>query len=104
MPAHKKYEIEWAEAAQAMLGEVEDQRIRDAMLDRTEKLAEDPEKQGKALVGPLKTYRSVRASAQRYRIVYRVEGTRLVVQVIGTGIRRDGSKSAIYARMQKPLG
>lgn len=103
MPAHKKYEIEWAEAAQEMLGEVEDQRIRDAILDRAEKLSNDPENQGKALLGPLKGYRSVRASAQRYRIVYKVERSQLVVHVIGTGIRRDGANSDIYARMQKHL-
>lgn len=104
MPTHRKHQIEWTETAETMLGEISDPRIRDLILDRVEKLADEPEKQGKALVGPLKGYRSIRASGQRYRIVYRVERSRLLVLVIGTGIRRDGSSSDVYQRVQKLLG
>lgn len=103
MTAHKRYDIEWTETAADMLAGITDQRIREEILDRVERLEDDPEKQGKPLTGPLKGYRSLRASAQRYRIIYRVERRKLVVLVVGTGIRREGSKSDIYARIQRLL-
>jgi len=104
VPPHKKYGIEWTETAVEMLGEIGDQRIRKEILDRVERLADDPEKQGKPLIGPLKGFRSIRASAQRYRIVYKVERGKLIVHILGTGLRKDGSKADIYARMKKLLG
>ena len=103
MALRKKFGIEWTETAVEMLGEITDRRIRNEILDRVEKLSDDPEKQGKPLIGPLKGFRSIRVSAQRYRVVYRVERGRLVVHVLGTGIRKDGSKEDIYARMKKLL-
>ncbi len=87
-----------------MLAEIGDQRIRNEILDRVERLADDPEGQGKPLIGPLKGFRSIRVSAQRYRVVYKVERGRLIVQVLGTGIRKDGAKADIYSRMKKLLG
>ncbi|MDJ0589387.1 MAG: hypothetical protein QNJ72_05225 [Pleurocapsa sp. MO_226.B13] len=56
-----------------------------------------PEKQGKALSGKLKGYRSVRALGQRYRIVYRVERSTITVLIVGAGIRKEGIKKDIYA-------
>ena len=73
-------------------------RIVVAVIDR---LAEDPEKQGKALVGELAGYRSVRAVGQRYRIIYRLFDDRIVVCVVAVGIRLEGSRDDVYALARK---
>ena len=84
-----------------MLEEVSDQRVREQIVSRVQKLIADPEKQGKALLGELMGLRSLRAIGQRYRIIYRVERTRVLVLVIALGIRREGSRRDIYALARK---
>lgn len=74
-----------------MLEAVRDRRERE-LLERIEALVQDPELQGKALVGGLRGYRSVRAVGQRYRIVYRVQRGEVLVLVLGVGRRQAGSK------------
>ena len=86
-----------------MLGGIADRRIREQIRDRVDSLAQEPEKQGKALTGELAGYRSLRAAGQRYRILYRVEIERVVVLVVALGIRRQGSRSDIYALARKLL-
>ncbi len=71
------------------------------MKKRIEKLTTEPEKQGKALSGKLKGYRSVRALGQRYRIVYRVEQSTITVLIFGAGIRKEEAKRDIYAILNK---
>ncbi len=58
-------------------------------------------KQGKALVGRLKGYRSIRALGQRYRIVYRVDKSKIIVVIVGAGIRKEGDKKDIYRILNK---
>jgi mRNA interferase RelE/StbE len=84
-----------------MLEEVSDQRVREQIVSRAQKLIADPEKQGKALLGELTGLRSLRAIGQRYRIIYRVERTRVLVLVVALGIRREGSRRDIYALARK---
>lgn len=91
-----EYQIELIPLALRLLSEVKDQREQQGLLERIAKLKQDPEKQGKALSGELKGYRSVRAVGQRYRIVYRVEREQVVVVVIGVGRRKQGDKRDIY--------
>lgn len=98
------YTVEITEEALEMLGEIQDRRIRGKLFERIQKLAEDPEKQGKPLVDVLAGYRSVRVYSERYRIVYAVERELVKVIVVGAGIRRDGSKTDIYVRMTKLVG
>ncbi len=69
-----------------------------AVIDR---LASDPEKQGKALVGELSGLRSVRAVGQRYRVIYQLVDDKVVVAILAVGIRRDGSKQDIYQLAKK---
>ena len=66
-------------------------------------LVTDPEKQGKPLLGPLQGFRSVRAFHQRYRILYRVDRTEVVVMVVALGIRKEGDRQDIYTLAQKIL-
>jgi len=87
-----------------MLTEIKDKRHQQTLSDRIEKLKTEPEKQGKSLVDELKGYRSIRAVGQRYRIIYKVERERVVVLVVGMGIRKEGDKGDIYALMEKLLG
>ena len=78
-----------------------DQRIRKRLLERIAALAEEPEKQGKALLGELTGIRSIRAVGQRYRIIYQIRGNDIVVVIVAVGIRRDGAKDDIYNLAKK---
>ena len=98
------FKVRLTEDALASLEEIQDRRVRVKIFDRIRRLGEDPEKQGKPLVDELGGFRSVRAVGQRYRIVYKVRGDLVEVLVVGAGLRKEGSKSDIYARMAKLLG
>ena len=80
-----------------MLENVQDKRVGKKLAERIEGLSVDPEKQGKALSGDWAGLRSVRAVGQRYRIIYRVKEAEVIVYVLAVGLRREGSKSDIYA-------
>jgi len=96
-----KHSIKVADLAKQMIKEVTDKRIQEEITKRIDKLADDPNLQGKPLKGVLAGYRSVRAVGQRYRIIYKVYDDQLIVYVIGAGIRKEGSKNDIYTRLQK---
>ncbi len=96
-----KYKIVIAPTALKMLKAVSDRRVRDLMVKRIDELAEEPEKQGKPLVGELSGYRSLRAAGQRYRIVYRVVNDKIMVYVVAVGIRKEGSSGDIYNLAKK---
>lgn len=83
-----------------MLELIKDRRGREKVRARIDDLARDPEKQGKPLTGPLAGYYSVRA-AGRYRIIYRVDQSEIVVFVVVVGIRKEKDKRDIYALTQK---
>ncbi len=84
-----------------MLAEIADRRVREKIRQTIDRLINDPEKQGKPLVGPYLGYRSLRAVGQRYRIIYRVEHHKVLVIVVGIGLRKEGDKADIYRRLQK---
>lgn len=98
-----EYRIELTPLALEMLAEVNDQRHREDLTNRIEKLKSEPEKQGKPLGDILKGYRSVRAVGQRYRIIYKVDHNLVVVLVVGVGLRRQGNRSDIYATIERLL-
>ena len=86
-----------------MLEAVSDQRVREQIVERADGLADEPEKQGKALLGEMAGLRSLRASGQRYRIIYRVERRRVLVLIVAVGLRKRGSQRDIYELAQKLL-
>ena len=90
-------------AAQQMLEEVADRRVRRQLARRLDELAHDPELQGKPLLGELSGVRSIRAAAQRFRILYRLDGQRVTVLVIALGRRQEGSTRDIYELARKLL-
>ena len=87
--------------AMRMLADISDRRIRDKIVTVIDRLAEEPEKQGKPLLGELSGLRSARAVGQRYRVLYAIKGQEVVVVVVAIGIRRDGAKDDIYALAKK---
>lgn len=84
-----------------LLGKIKDKREQRGLRKRIEKLVSEPDKQGKALSGKLQGYRSIRALGQRYRIVYRVDKEKIVVVIVGAGIRKEGDKKDIYKILNK---
>ncbi|MGD9941392.1 MAG: type II toxin-antitoxin system RelE/ParE family toxin [Clostridia bacterium] len=71
------------------------------IINKIEKLKEEPTLPGKPLRGLLKDYRSIRAAGQRYRIIYKVIDNVIIVIVVAVGIRKDGDKKDIYELMKK---
>lgn len=96
-----KYQVLIAPVAQRMLGSIDDRRIRQLIAERIDILTSEPEKRGKPLSGELQGYRSLRAVGQRYRIIFRVERSRVLVYVIAVGLRREGSRNDVYELARK---
>ena len=87
--------------AMKLLSEISDRRIREKIGAVIDRLTDDPEKQGKALLGELAGFRSIRAVGQRYRIIYSVKGDEVIVVIVAVGIRRDGARDDIYNLAKK---
>ena len=85
----------------AKLYRIEERWVRGKLSERIEGLAEEPQKQGKPLLGPLASYRSLRAVGQRYRILYRVEKDQVLVLVVALGMRKEGDKRDVYVLAKK---
>ena len=103
MSADRAFAITWTETALKLVGASPDHRIRRLISQRADQLARSPEQQGKPLIGELAGFRSVRAVAQRYRIIYRVERQEITVLSVAVGRRRSGDKSDIYELARKLL-
>ena len=86
-----------------MLTGISDRSIREKIVAVIDRLAEEPDSQGKAMLGELAGFRSIRAVGQRYRIIYTVKGEEIVVIVVAVGIRRDGARDDIYNLTKKLL-
>jgi mRNA interferase RelE/StbE len=95
------YRILLTPQALKMLKAIPDRRIRGKLSERIEGLAEEPQKQGKPLLGPLASYRSLQAVGQRYRILYRVEEDQVLVLVAALGMRKEGDKRDVYVLAKK---
>lgn len=88
-------------SALRMLKTISDRRIQKKIDERINGLANEPEKQGKELGGDLDGYRSIRAVGQRYRIIYRIDGEKVIVVVVAVGIRKEGDKKDVYKLAQR---
>lgn len=84
-----------------LLSDISDRRIREKIGAVIDRLAEEPEKQGKALLGELSGFRSIRAVSQRYRVLYQIRDNQIVVIIVAVGIRRDGARDDIYNLAKK---
>jgi mRNA interferase RelE/StbE len=100
-PGHISWQIVITPTALKMIKGISDTRIRGKIADVIDKLSEDPGKQGKALVGELSGFRSIRAVGQRYRVIYKIIKKKVVVIIVAAGIRREGHKKDIYQLAKK---
>ncbi len=95
------WSIELTQTAIDTLSKIKDQRTYQSIARRINGLAQEPDKQGKPLVGPLMGYRSLRAAGQRYRIIYKVDAGKVIVYVLLIGLRKEGDRGDIYALAQR---
>ena len=96
-----KWQILLTPTAMKLLADISDRRIREKIGAVIDRLAGDPEKQGKALLGELSGFRSLRAVGQRYRIIYQIRGDEIIVVIVAVGIRRDEARDDIYSLAKK---
>ncbi len=96
------YEVFWTPTALGLLKEIRNADTRRAIRDKAKGLADNPESQGRALMGPLKGFRRIYA-AGRYRIIYRVVRQQVQVHVLLVGIRKQGDNQDVYELAQKLL-
>ncbi len=96
----KMYKIKLTQISVESLGKI-DKNAKKQIVNKIDDLRSEPLMLGKALKGPLKEYRSIRAAGQRYRIIYRVFEKEVIVIIVAVGIRKDGDKKGIYELMKK---
>jgi mRNA interferase RelE/StbE len=97
-----KYRILITDTCLRLIGEIPDKKIQRSILDRIQKLSDEPEKQGKKLVKDLSGFLSVHA-AGRYRIIYKIDKRTVIIYVLAAGIRKEGDKKDIYKIAKKLL-
>ena len=97
------WKIALTPSARQMLLAIRDRRVRRSLAERIDGLANEPDKQGKPLIGELEGLRSLRAVGQRYRIIYRIEKQTIVVMIVAVGLRKEGSKKDVYSLAKKLL-
>lgn len=97
------HQIRLAPSAFQCLKDIADRRVQAKLQEAIDGLAEEPAKQGKALIGEFGGYRSLRVIGQRYRIIYRVDDTNAMVLIVAMGIRKAGGKKDVYALARKLL-
>lgn len=90
------YKVVIQPVALEMMLRITDRRTREKIFQRIEELSQEPEKRGKALTDELLGFWSLRAAAQRYRIIYRIENQRVEVIVIAVGLRKAGDRRDAY--------
>jgi mRNA interferase RelE/StbE len=98
-----RYGIEITPTAFEMLKGIEDRRITGQIVERIDRLQDDPEKQGKPLLGELSGYRSVRAAGQRFRIIFKIQDKTVIVINVAVGLRKEGDKKDIYRLARKMI-
>ena len=97
-----KYSILITDTCLRLIEKIPDKKIQRSILDRIQKLSEEPEEQGKKLVRDLAGFRSVHA-AGRYRIIYKTDKRTVIIYVLAAGIRKEGDKKDIYKIAKKLL-
>jgi len=97
-----KYRILITNTCLRLLEKIPDKKIQRSILDRIQRLSDEPDKQGKKLVKDLSGFLSIHA-AGRYRIIYKIDKRTVIVYVLAAGIRKEGDKKDIYKIAKKLL-
>lgn len=87
--------------AQKQLAHISDRRISRSIENTIDSLDTEPARKGKALIGELAGYRSIRSVGQRYRVIFKLHYDQRIVYVASVGIRKDGDKNDVYALAKK---
>jgi mRNA interferase RelE/StbE len=97
------YRIVLTPTARERLEAITDRRIRQKIGEGIDGLREAPASQGKALLGELAGYRSLRGAGQRYRIIYSVDRHKNQVLILAIGLRQQGGRRDVYSLAKKLL-
>ena len=97
-----KYRVLITDTCLTLIRRIRDKKIQRTILDRIQKLSDEPDKQGKKLVKDLSGFRSVHA-AGRYRIIYKIDKQTVIIYVLAAGMRKEGDKKDIYEIARKLL-
>ena len=97
-----KYRILITDTCLRLIEKIPDKKIQRSILDRIQKLSDEPEKQGKKLVKDLSGFLSVHAAGS-YRIIYKIQKRTVIIYVLAAGIRKEGDKKDIYKIAKKLL-
>ena len=97
-----KYRTLITDTCLTLIRSIRDKKIQRTILDRIQKLSDEPDKQGKKLVKDLSGFRSVHA-AGRYRIIYKIDKQTVIIYVLAAGVRKEGDKKDIYEIAKKLL-
>ena len=85
-----------------LIEKIPDKRIQSSIIDGIVALETNPDKQGKALVRKLASFRSIHV-AGRYRIFNKIDKVVSTVWVVAAGIRKEGDQKDIYRIAKKLL-
>ena len=92
----KRWNVFLLPVARKQLASIKDRRVLEGLKASLKRLEYEPEKQGKPMVDELIGFRSLRAVGQRYRILYRMDESTVIVYVVALGIRKEGDKNDVY--------
>ena len=95
------WRISFTAPAMELLRSISDRRVQRLIVNRAQRLGDEPQLQGYPLRNELSRFRSVRAVGQRCRIILRIDEDRRQVIVVAVGIRREGYRNDIYALAQR---
>jgi mRNA interferase RelE/StbE len=90
------FKVRFAKAARKDVASISDKQIRADIVERANRLNENPEGQGKPLRKGLTGLYRVKAH-NRWVIMYEVQKSQGVVNVVVVGIRKAGDKNDAYS-------
>ena len=96
------HRLEITETCLSFLEGITDKSVQSTILGRVEGLKIDPKKQGKVLVKELDDFHSIHI-AERYRVMYRIDGDSSTVWVLAIGMRKEDDKKDVYMIARKLL-
>lgn len=103
-PTATAWKIEITATAEASLKAVKDARVQRKLVETIDSLSIEPDRKGKALMGELLGFRSIRAVGQRYRIIYQLQDKVVTVTVVFLGMRKEGDQKDVYHLAKRLLG
>jgi mRNA interferase RelE/StbE len=95
------WEISVSSVAEKPLVAITDRRVQRELVQAIDSLEDDPLTRGKPLSGKLADCFSIRAEAQRYRIIYKVDREAGRVFVLTIGSRKQGDRADVYALAER---